>query len=431
MLAESAPPCPAPAYKYDGENRLVDFQSGGALYSYDGTDLRVKKVSGSTTTVYIFSGTKVIAEYENGALPTNPTREYIYSGRQLLATIVGNTTTYHHADHLSVRLMTDGTVGSPTYGQTVGQRGLYPFGDSLVWYETGTTDKWKFTTYERDGESVNDYAIARYYINRFGRFASPDPLAGSVSNPQSLNRYAYVLNDPVDLIDPLGALSILWYSCVPVFGPAGECGWAQVGWLCWLAGVFEFPDLPGEGPDRGRDREPRGPKPPGLPTVTKAAYEKCARQAFGGTDGTIPGTDKSIPGFEAALAVFQESLFLGADAAVVGATMAIESNSDLNIPNSGTGDVGPMQLNIAYRSGNAYRVFGNAFGSNFQPGGTFNGDVRANIATGAGYLRDLGAHPQFYFSRTPELAAQRRQGLDALLPSMRRFFDCLTENISF
>lgn len=44
----------------------------------------------------------------------------------------------------------------------------------------------------------------RYYGPRLGRFMSPDPLAGSVGDPQSLNRYAYVLNDPVNMVDPLG-----------------------------------------------------------------------------------------------------------------------------------------------------------------------------------------------------------------------------------
>jgi uncharacterized protein RhaS with RHS repeats len=44
----------------------------------------------------------------------------------------------------------------------------------------------------------------RYYSNRLGRFLTPDPLAGSIANPQSLNRYGYVMNDPGNLIDPLG-----------------------------------------------------------------------------------------------------------------------------------------------------------------------------------------------------------------------------------
>ena len=37
-----------------------------------------------------------------------------------------------------------------------------------------------------------------------GRWLTPDPLAGDVMNPQSLNRYAYVLNNPINFIDPLG-----------------------------------------------------------------------------------------------------------------------------------------------------------------------------------------------------------------------------------
>jgi RHS repeat-associated protein len=156
----------------------------------------VKKEAGATTR-YIFSGTKVIAEYVNGAAVGSPTKEYIYSGSALLATIEGGTTTtYHHQDHLSVRLTTD------AQGTKIGEQGNYPFGE--FWYSSSTTTKWRFTSYERDAESGNDYAIHRYYSNRLGRFQTPDPLAGSVFNPQSLNRYAYVLNDPINLADPLG-----------------------------------------------------------------------------------------------------------------------------------------------------------------------------------------------------------------------------------
>jgi len=71
------------------------------------------------------------------------------------------------------------------------------------WYDTGS-EKWAFTTYERDAESGNDYAMARYNVSRLGRFSSPDPLAGSIRNPQSLNRFAYGGNDPLNLVDPTG-----------------------------------------------------------------------------------------------------------------------------------------------------------------------------------------------------------------------------------
>jgi RHS repeat-associated protein len=45
---------------------------------------------------------------------------------------------------------------------------------------------------------------ARSYSSRLGRWMSPDPLGGDVTNPQSLNRYAYVPNNPASMIDPTG-----------------------------------------------------------------------------------------------------------------------------------------------------------------------------------------------------------------------------------
>jgi RHS repeat-associated protein len=66
-----------------------------------------------------------------------------------------------------------------------------------MWYDDGTSIKNKFTSYERDSESGNDYAMARYYINRFVRFCSADPVMGSPGDPQSWNRYTYVRNNPL------------------------------------------------------------------------------------------------------------------------------------------------------------------------------------------------------------------------------------------
>lgn len=110
--------------------------------------------------------------------------------------------TYHYPDHLSNRFEADASgIVTRTFGHL-------PFGE--VWYETGTPDKWKFTSYERDTtESALDYAINRFYAYGFGRFQSPDPLSGSIMDPQTLNKYSYVVNQPEDTIDPSGECGII------------------------------------------------------------------------------------------------------------------------------------------------------------------------------------------------------------------------------
>jgi RHS repeat-associated protein len=62
-----------------------------------------------------------------------------------------------------------------------------------------------FTGYTRDANGDSDARARRY--SPTGRFPQPDPSGGSydLSNPQSLNRYAYVGNDPVNFRDPSGA----------------------------------------------------------------------------------------------------------------------------------------------------------------------------------------------------------------------------------
>jgi RHS repeat-associated protein len=64
---------------------------------------------------------------------------------------------------------------------------------------------------ERDTESGNDYFGARYYASAMGRFMSPDWAAkatpvpyAKLDNPQSLNLYAYVGNNPLSRMDPDG-----------------------------------------------------------------------------------------------------------------------------------------------------------------------------------------------------------------------------------
>jgi RHS repeat-associated protein len=181
------------AYGYDGANRMISANNGSTLatYIYFGP-FRIKKVVSSTATISIYSGNRPIAEYTNGSL----SKEYIYSGLSLLATISAGVATYHHPDHLSNRAETDSS-GNPARSY-----GHFPFGET--WYETGTPDPWKFTVYGHDSESNLDYATFRFFGSGLGRFASVDPEAGILEMPQSLNRYTYSMNDPINLTDPLG-----------------------------------------------------------------------------------------------------------------------------------------------------------------------------------------------------------------------------------
>jgi RHS repeat-associated protein len=185
-------------FTYDAENRITTVNTNLATYTYLGA-LRVKKVAGATSAVYVYSGTKPIQEYENGSLK----REYIYAGGgPMLATVTWSggtsTTTYQHPDHLSIRAESDAN------GNLIRSTGHFPFGEA--WYDTSPGSKWQFTSYERDSESGLDYAMFRSYSSRLGRFMQADLLAGNLGNPESVNRYTYVLNDPEDLVDPLGLL---------------------------------------------------------------------------------------------------------------------------------------------------------------------------------------------------------------------------------
>lgn len=210
------------AYTYDGANRLVTVNTGTATaaYSYFGS-LRIKKVAGGTTTVYIYSGSKPIAEYVGGQL----SKEYVYRGSQLLATVAGTAVTYHHPDHLSNRAETDSS------GNVTRRFGHFPYGET--WYETPGSDKWKFAGYERDVESGLDYANFRYYSSTAARFMSPDPFGGGKAVPQSLNRYAYVGNDPVNIVDRLGLTWVSFEQTFCVDSGSGDVCETETDWV-WL-----------------------------------------------------------------------------------------------------------------------------------------------------------------------------------------------------
>ncbi|MBK8813642.1 MAG: RHS repeat-associated core domain-containing protein [Acidobacteria bacterium] len=187
------------SFVFNGENKQSQVlgQNNHPIgrYFYDGEGRRVKKVTDLETTVFVYdASSKLIAEYSNQT-PQNPNTSYVGTGTLL-----------------SVRLVTDKS------GNVVSRRDFKPFGEDLAAdqtfrkktdkYSTATQDKvrQRFTGYLKDIETGLDFAEARMYENRHGRFTAVDPLlvSGTTLNPQSFNRFLYVQNDPINLIDPSG-----------------------------------------------------------------------------------------------------------------------------------------------------------------------------------------------------------------------------------
>jgi RHS repeat-associated protein len=93
-----------------------------------------------------------------------------------------------------------------------------PFGDALATASGSDNDAYHFAMLDHGYLTNTDHAWFRQYANAQGRWTSPDPYAGSydATNPQSLNRYAYVLNAPLSFIDPTGLM-----TCPLCSGPVG------------------------------------------------------------------------------------------------------------------------------------------------------------------------------------------------------------------
>jgi RHS repeat-associated protein len=78
---------------------------------------------------------------------------------------------------------------------------FFPYGD--LW-KAGPAYEYHFAGFDFHGGWGWYGTNARPYHWDLGSWLSPDPTGGDVTNPQSLNRYAYVLNNPATLNDPSG-----------------------------------------------------------------------------------------------------------------------------------------------------------------------------------------------------------------------------------
>ena len=110
---------------------------------------------------------------------------------------------YYHQDHLgSSSVMTDAD------GALVEETAFYPFGIPRHEHRLRPIEEpYRFTQKERDQESGLHYFEARFLTGLRGRFLSADPKyadAESAGDPQAMNLYAYVRNNPLQYSNVVG-----------------------------------------------------------------------------------------------------------------------------------------------------------------------------------------------------------------------------------
>ena len=183
------------SYTYDAENHLVS--AAGVNYTYDGDGERIEKSNGEM--YWYTSGGEVLDETD---LSGNLTSEYVFFAGARIARRDGSGNVFYYlTDHL-------GTSREIVQaGQTTAcyDADFYPFGGERAYTNT-CPQNYKFTGKERDPESGLDDFEARFYGSSVGRFTSPDDsfVGWQLNDPQSLNLYAYVQDNPVNDVDPTG-----------------------------------------------------------------------------------------------------------------------------------------------------------------------------------------------------------------------------------
>lgn len=209
-------------YSYDAFNMIYRIQDGkdDVAIIYTADDERLWTVRGNPQqgvsalkevwTLRDLSG-KILRQFlvAGGNAPGNWSllRDYIHRDGRLLTTDSPTEGIRHyHLDHLGTpRLITD------SQGRGISGHAYFAFGQEVS--DPGSdTVPLKFTGHERDALIADptfdlDYMHARYYSQFLGRFLSVDPANSAESKkPQTWNRYAYVMGNPLKFTDQFGLL---------------------------------------------------------------------------------------------------------------------------------------------------------------------------------------------------------------------------------
>jgi len=182
------------SFAWDAEYRMTSatVDSVTTTFEYNGDGLRDSRTQGSTATFTWDVSTSIPQVIDDGTL------DYVYGIGRISQISSTDVTYYYLTDGLgSTVALTDST------GAVVNSYEYDIFGD--VRASTGSqANEFKFTGEQVDSDTGLEYLRARYYDSATGRFMSKDPYLGIVDLPSSQNAYPYVLDNPVNLLDPSG-----------------------------------------------------------------------------------------------------------------------------------------------------------------------------------------------------------------------------------
>jgi RHS repeat-associated protein len=202
-------------YRFDAENHLVGQSPGSFSFMYDGDGERVRKSNGSVTTLFWRDPAgKVLTETDGSG---NPQQDYIYLNGVMIAR---SDVTHGHPrldyyyihDHLGSTRMITNPAGAVCYDAD-----YFPYGSEQATPTNNCAQNYKFTGKERDPDLGMDDFGARWYLPTLARFLTPDwsgqPAAvpyAALTDPQTLNLYSYVRNNPLAKVDPDGHGLLDW-----------------------------------------------------------------------------------------------------------------------------------------------------------------------------------------------------------------------------
>ncbi|RMG41122.1 MAG: hypothetical protein D6719_09140 [Candidatus Dadabacteria bacterium] len=219
LRTSSTGPNALDSYCYNREGNTVE--RNGTTLDYDilGQLSRITSGSNSTEYLYSVSGSRLAKISANGSditryydglvenrvndLPQWRKSLYSFDGVAVAERNLQDQITYVLSDHLSSPQVTLGAQGN-----VKGTAEYWPYGSqkesSWNTIDPDTSPLMEFGGQERDEESGLYYYRSRYYDPVLGRFLQPDSVIPDPSNPQALNPYTYVNNNPVNNIDPDG-----------------------------------------------------------------------------------------------------------------------------------------------------------------------------------------------------------------------------------